>query len=77
MCRLTCKSISAATGRGAVGGESVFTTQTQGLEVEFEVMEYRTSGGNWNDWVPDDYCEIDSPYFVLSISNTEHWIELP
>ena len=40
-------------------------------------MEYRTSGGNWNDWVPDDYCEIDSPYFVLSISNTEHWIELP
>jgi hypothetical protein len=72
---LTCKTIGATSGRGSAGAESIGTHVTQNLEVEYEVLEYRTTSGTWNDWVPNASC-ADPGYQVTVISNTEHWIEL-
>lgn len=71
-----CKTINSTAGRGSAGSESIGTTSTQDLEIEYEVLQYRKTDLTWANWTPQLSC-ADPGYTVTVISNTEHWIEVP
>jgi hypothetical protein len=74
----TCALIDGTAGQLAVGGESVGTSLTQDIDVDYEALHYY-SGGVWRLWGAghDTTCGAssnDPPYFVITVSNSEFGI---
>jgi hypothetical protein len=71
-----CKTIDATAGQGSAGAESIGTTATQDLEIEYEGLQYRRASDlAWVNWAPTSSC-TNSGYVLTIIGPTEHWIEL-
>jgi hypothetical protein len=70
----TCALIDSTSGSLAIGSESIGTTVTQSLAVNYtDLKVYFTSG--WFAWnSPYLYCNTDTPYDYFRVSNTEYWM---
>jgi hypothetical protein len=69
----TCAWVDSGSGVLAAGGESIGTTATQDIDVDFEALHYHM-GGVWYLWGPstDTTCGPsfnDPPYFVTEVSD--------
>lgn len=74
----TCAWMDGYQGVLAAGGESVGTTNTQDIDVDYEELHYY-QGGVWTEWnsSADTTCgssSNDPPYFVIKASDTIYGI---
>jgi hypothetical protein len=60
----TCKTINTSHGATIAGAESVYTTVTQNLQVDYLALRYKDGLGNWNVLASVVECELDDPYTV-------------
>jgi hypothetical protein len=63
----SCKTIGATFGRPSAGSESVGTTLTQTLDVQYSAIRAKSSAGTWGYFSSLHQCELDPPYEVNNV----------
>jgi len=74
--QLTCQAVDGISGDHSAGSESIGTTATQDLRMDYQDVEYKTTTTDWASW-SGQWFECDDPgYDVTNFYNYWHRVIL-